>query len=114
MTSVVLIVPADKLVSANRLAELKGWGPECYTIPLAIAGSQGPTHYGLRTTVADGFLQEMGAAAQGVMPEIDMEPAEFFGVMQSVIFDYRDDPVNHFQEVCESNSLTAFVGESDL
>lgn len=114
MTSVVLIVPADKLVSANHLAELKGWGPECYTIPLTLAGSEGPTHYGLRTTVGDGFLAEMGAAAQGVMPEIDMEPAEFFGVMQCVIFDYREDPVNHFQDVIYENDLVMYYSEDDI
>lgn len=111
MTSVVLIIPGSLRDDANRLAYLKGWGPECYTVPLT-DGSAPVSHWGLRTTVQDGFLAEMGAAAQGIMPEIDMTPEAFFGVVQAVVFDAREDAVGHFTEVIAASGLSMVeVGE---
>lgn len=105
MSSVVLIIPATLRIEANRLADLKGWGSNCYTIPLT-DGTAPVSHWGLRTTVQAGFLAEMAEAAGGVMPEIDMEPGQFFGVIAAVIFDHRGDPTGHFDDVCSAHGLT--------
>ena len=111
MTSVVLIIPDSLRDDANRLAYLKGWGSECYTVPLT-DGSAPISHWGLRTTVQDGFIAEMEDAAQGIMPEIDMTPEAFFGVVQAVIFDVRGDASGHFADVIAANGLSMVeVGE---
>jgi hypothetical protein len=69
MKSCVLIVPLAYHAAANQLAELMGWGPNSYSVPLSADGSEPATHYGLHAWVTPEFEAMIAGTGQGEMPE---------------------------------------------
>jgi hypothetical protein len=107
MKSCVLIVPLAYHAAANQLAELMGWGPNSYSVPLSASGPA--THYGLHAWVTPEFEAMIAGAGQGEMPEALVQAgyplATFLGIMGSLISSIRDSIDGHWQEVLDANGL---------
>lgn len=107
--SCVLIIPAAQRAAADALAEALGWGPGCYSVPLAPEGAAEPTHYGLHAWVTPSFVDMIGA---GVMPQgLDYPAADFAAVMAALVVSVRDDGEGHFAEVCAAEGLAMPVAQ---
>jgi hypothetical protein len=118
MHSAVLILPIALRDAGDQLAELMGWGPQAYTIPLASEGAGEPTHYGLRADAQPSFLAMLQGAASGAVP--DGAPPELVAtVVADLIADFSPDPANpdkhllwgsdHLDAVCAAHGLTRLL-----
>ncbi len=68
--NVALIINAACLDKANALAEVMGWGPNSYSVPLSPDGTEPATHWGLNVAEArPEFLAMLAGAAEGEMPD---------------------------------------------
>lgn len=109
MLSVVLIIPADLRDKADQLAELMGWGPNSYSVPLSADGTEPATHYGLHTWAAQSFVDMLTGAQGGVMPpelvDAGYAEADFLAVMGGLIHSVRDSMDEHFADVCGEAGL---------
>lgn len=107
--STVLIVPAPLLDAANQLAEVLGWGPSCYSVPLSASGKDPATHYGLHTWAEDGFLVMVANAQEGIAPEGLAEAgfslANLQAILSALIMSVRPANDGHFDAVCAEHGL---------
>lgn len=99
MQSVVLIIPAALKSDADTLAELLGYGPNSYSVPLSADGTEPATHYGLHTWAEQSFLDMLSAEN---IPE-GLE--QYAPVKDAVIVSVRSDMTNHFSEILIDNNL---------
>ncbi|PHS43431.1 MAG: hypothetical protein COB05_18225 [Marinobacter sp.] len=77
-TSLVILIPASLIDTANALGNALGLGSRNFTVRLTPADDESETpevtHYGLLHQAAEPrFLATMKAAQDGVLPEIDWE-----------------------------------------
>lgn len=117
MKSCVLITPSPNRDAANQLAELMGWGPGSYSVPLSADGTDPATHYGLHAWVQPSFEAMLVGAAEGTMPEALAQAgypeAVFLALMGSLIASTRDSMEGHWQDVVTANGLQAVVPSDD-
>ena len=100
MLSTVLIIPAIHVQSGNSLAELMGWGPNNYSIPLSKDGFEPATHYGLHAWTSNEFK----AWIEGTLPLPEgMEFAQ--NVIDVLIASFQLDIKDHWQNVITANDL---------
>ena len=104
MLSAVLIIPAALREKANALAEAMGWGPNNYSVPLSVGGTDPATHYGLHSWVGPEFVDLLAAADRGQMPAplaAAGYPSDHFaavvGTLNASILESSD---GHFADVC--------------
>lgn len=113
MKSCVLITPVANRDAANQLAELMGWGPGSYSVPLSADGTEPATHFGLHAWVQPEFEALLSGAAEGIMPEglaqAGYPEAVFLGIMASLITSLRDDMTGHWQDVLTTSGLQTVV-----
>jgi hypothetical protein len=95
MHSAVLIVPAHLREQANNVAEVMGWGPSNYNIP--IPDAENPTHYALRADVTEQFVRWIKGLDP--LPVAGAEP-----VMEALIWDFSPDPTIEAPEDDETYS----------
>lgn len=115
--STVMILPAELQAAGNLLAIALGHdgsGPpgRTFTLPLAPAESEAPTHYGCEATATDGFKSIIEAAQLGVYPD-GIDPELAAPVVAALIVSFQSageiDASAHFDSVAAANGLTRFV-----
>ena len=107
MQSCVLIVPTAHRDNANAIAEMMGWGPNNFSVPLSVAGSLPATHYSLHAWVAPEFVEMLAAAGDGTMPNAlaGFPPSDFAAVVGNLVVSIRDDLAGHFADLCATRRL---------
>jgi hypothetical protein len=105
MLSCVLILPENQRAVGNTVGEAMGWGPNNYSVPLALSGTI-ITHYGLHAWTEDSFkdLVESGA----YMPELaeaGISEAQYQQMLEDLIYSFRVDVDGHFNDVLAANNL---------
>jgi hypothetical protein len=71
LSSVVLLVPAEKVDVANKALRAMGearTGAASFDVPLSPTGTGPPTHYGLHTWVPTAWVTKMQNAKAGTIP----------------------------------------------
>jgi len=102
--STVITTPAANLAASNQLAELLGYGPNDFSVPLGDTEAGPATHYGLHTYATQGFVDMLTGAQAGAMPVVDgMTDAEVAAIVEqwAVSIEPGDTrlPIEHFNEV---------------
>lgn len=108
MKSTILVIPAAMRAAGNAVAEVMGWGPNNYSVPLFTGDAI--THYGLHTYSSAQF--EAWITGTEPLPE-GMESAQ--PVIDALVYSFRDDIAGaaHFASVLEYNGLLPTATEAD-
>lgn len=86
MKSLVLIIPSQFQNEANALSVALGYDTppgNTYSVPLSPTGTGEPTHFGTHTWATDSFINLIGSAANGSVP--DYFPAEVISLVNTII-----------------------------
>lgn len=108
MKSTILVIPVAMRAAGNAVAEVMGWGPNSYSVPVFTGNAI--THYGLHTYSSAQF--EAWVTGAEPLPE-GMESAQ--PVIDALIYSFRDDMLGaaHFAAVLEDNGLLTAAAEAD-
>lgn len=113
--SIVIIVPAELLDKANRLACALGHDvPPGNTFSVELTDGTN-TFYGCQTPAKQEFLDILAAAGEGQLPpeleEFGVTPEDVDQILQKMIIDEREDDTRHFTDVIVANNLTRVAVE---
>ena len=113
--SVVIVVPSVIREQCNLIAEIMGWGPNSFSVPLTPDGVN-ITHYGLRSECDDTFIGWLRGESE--LPTIVTRDPKIKMVLNTIILDVSPDKFNpqrgllwgseHFDYVCNQNNLTRY------
>lgn len=110
--SVVIIVPQIIRDECNMIAEIMGWGPDSFSVPLTKSGNA-IEYYGLRSECDDTFIGWLRGEEE--LPPITARNPNISMVLKSIILSVypdKQDPYkpllwgqDHFNKVCYENGL---------
>jgi len=94
--SLVMIVEVGSVEQANALCLTSGWSEDNFTAHLSANGDDPVTHYGLRATAGEDFVENIQRA-------LDADPA----LASTLIVDLREDAARwvHFDDVLAQAGL---------
>jgi hypothetical protein len=112
LKSCVLILPINLRDEGDRMGETLGWGPNNFSVPLITIGSNEVTHYGLHAWVDDTFIAMLDdpTITQQLL-DSGFTQEQYSEIYNSIIKSYRNDYINHFNEVISENNLAVDTGE---
>lgn len=102
--STVIYTTAANLDASNLLAELLGYGPNDFSVPLGDTEDGPVTHYGLHTYATQGFVDMLTDATKGILPIVNgMTADEVAAIVSqwtvSIELGITRLPITHFEEV---------------
>lgn len=112
LKSCVLILPINLRDEGDRMGETLGWGPNNFSVPLVTIGTAEVTHYGLHAWVGDDFIVMLDdPTISQQLSDGGFTQEQYSEVYNNIIKSYRNDYVNHFNEVISENNLAVDTGE---
>lgn len=113
--SVVILVPSLVRDECNMIAEIMGWGPDSFSVPLTRNGLT-IEYYGLRSECDDTFIGWLRGEEE--LPPVVGRNPKIKAVLNSIILSVSPDknmpekPLvwgqQHFFQVCRENSLEIY------
>jgi hypothetical protein len=106
MYSCVLILPIDQVETGNNVGVAMGWGPDNYSVPLSQNGTEPATHLGLHSWVESSFQELVESKTYPEeLSEAGITEAEYDSMMDSLIYSFWSDYIDHFSTIITENDL---------